>query len=65
MSVVATKVSALILSIASMAKTNKALQDKNDELNRQLASSDDDANLFDSSGKDAEESNRNNAGFAH
>ena len=63
-SVAATEVSALTLSITSMAKTNKALQDKNDELNRQLASSDDDENLFNSSSEDAEESNRNNAGLA-
>ena len=63
-SVAASEVSVLTLSIASMAKTNKSLQEKNDELTRQLASSDDDAPLFDSSSEDAEESNRNNGGLA-
>ena len=60
-SVAATEVSALTLSIASMAKTNKSLQEKNDELTRQLASSDDDNPLFDTSSEDAAESNRNNS----
>ena len=63
--VAATEVSVLTLSIAHMAKSNKALQEKNDELNRQLVSLDDGKSLFDTSSEDAEESNRNNGSLVH